>query len=64
MRDFLLGRVLEGNACDVGAMSGVPLWARAAHVMALGTIGVAGALDQAVAARHDRIEAAEQRHEG
>jgi hypothetical protein len=32
--------------------------------MALGTVGVAGALDQAMASRHDRIEAAEQRHEG
>jgi hypothetical protein len=32
--------------------------------MPLGTIRVAGARDQAVAARHDRIEAAEQRHEG
>ena len=58
------GRVLERNACDVGAMPGVPFRAGAAHVVALGTIGVAGALDQAVAARHDRIEAAEQRHEG
>jgi hypothetical protein len=32
--------------------------------VALGTVGVAGTLNQAVAARHDRIEAAEQRHEG
>ncbi len=46
---------LEGNACNVSAMSGVPFRAGAAHVMPLGTIGVAGALDQPVAARHNRI---------
>jgi hypothetical protein len=57
-------RVLESRARDISAMPCVPFRAGAAHVVALGTIGVAGALDQVIAARHDRIEAAEQRYEG
>src|SRR4029079_1427760 len=56
--------VLDDDACDVRAMPGVPFRAGAAHIMTLGTVGVASAFDQAVASRHDRIEAAEQRQEG
>src|SRR4051812_48972033 len=44
-------------------MPGVPFRAWPAHVMPLGAVGVAGALDQAVAVRHDRIKAAKQQHD-
>jgi hypothetical protein len=41
-------------------MPGVPLWTGAAHIMPLGTITIAGAFDQVVPTRHDRIQAAKQ----
>src|SRR4051794_34254492 len=44
-------------------MTGVPFRAGTAHVMPLRAVGVAGALDQAVAARYDRIKAAKQQHD-
>src|SRR6476620_1690423 len=56
------GAGLTGRA--FGAVLGVPFRAGPAHVMALGPVTVAGALEQAVPPRHEQIEAAEQGHEG
>ena len=48
---------LDGAGFDVTVMPGVPFRARSAHVVPLGAIGVAEALDQPVPARRDCIEA-------
>ena len=46
------------------AMLGVPFRPGAAHVVALGPVAIADAVDQAVPLRDDPVEVAEQRHQG